>query len=127
MAGRKTKCTPELIQRVAEGIRLGNYANVVAAACSIGDSTYYQWLAQGNKDIENGKESIYAEFAEAIKKASSEAEMRNIALIDKAAEEQWQAAAWKLERRHNDRWGKNVTVKGDDEKPIKVEVTIADM
>lgn len=45
------------------------------------------------------------QFLQAVKTAESEAEQRLLARIEQAAEQQWQAAAWILERRWPDRWG----------------------
>lgn len=100
--GRKTRCTPEMTKRVADAIRGGNYASVAAAYAGIGESTYYEWLKRGGEG-----ESPFAEFAEAIKEAEAQAEVRNVALIQQAAQGgTWQAAAWYLERKYPARYGR---------------------
>ena len=43
---------------------------------------------------------------EAIKKAEAESELSNIEIIKNAAPTNWQAAAWYLERKHWERWGR---------------------
>jgi hypothetical protein len=41
----------------------------------------------------------------------AEAEVRDVTAIDNAAQQgTWQAAAWKLERKHHSRWGRKVAV-----------------
>ena len=42
-----------------------------------------------------------------LREAEAEAEVRNVAIVQKAAEKQWQASAWMLERRHPGRWARN--------------------
>lgn len=48
----------------------------------------------------------FLDFREAIKKAEAVAEAKRIQMITEASETNWQAAAWYLERRYPDRWGK---------------------
>jgi hypothetical protein len=59
--------------------------------------------------------SELVDFLEAIKKAEVEGEAALVGIIRNAAEKTWPPAAWLLERRHPDRWGKK----------IKSEVTAA--
>ena len=51
-------------------------------------------------------EEPYRLFAAEVELALAEAEVRDIAVIEKAAQTQWQAAAWRLERMHPDRFGR---------------------
>lgn len=48
-------------------------------------------------------------------------------LIGKAAENQWQAAAWRLERKFPDRWGRNRSGRADEGFTHEQAVAIADM
>lgn len=108
---RKTLCTPERIKRIADYIRAGNYAEVASRVGGISEATYYNWLKRGEAG-----EKPYVEFLEAVKEAEAEAEARNIALIQRAAQNgTWQAAAWYLERKHGKRWRRSseVEVSGD--------------
>lgn len=76
---RKTICTPELIQDVAGNIKLGMSNHDAAVLAGIGESTYYIWLARGEKEIERlaaspraqprQREAPFVEFAKAIKGA----------------------------------------------------------
>jgi hypothetical protein len=51
----------------------------------------------------------------------AEAEMRDVALIAQAAKENWQAAAWRLERKYPARWGRTQhEVTGKDGKPVEI-------
>jgi len=109
---------------VADAIRGGNYANVAAQYAGIGESTYYEWLQRGREG-----ESPFAEFAEAIKEAEAQAEVRNMALIQQAAQAgTWQASAWYLERRYPSRYGRRERLEhsGPEGGPITLR-GIADM
>ena len=54
-------------------------------------------------DIEN---VIFWEFYELVKSAEAEAEAKAVSLIRDAGEKTWQAAAWYLERKFKDKWGR---------------------
>jgi len=101
--GRRTKLTPELIENAAKLIAGGNYASTVFQMLGIGESTWYEWLQRGR---EGARKSIYTEFAEAIKKAESAAELRAVSGIMAAGRRNWTAYAWYLERKFPDRWGR---------------------
>lgn len=49
-----------------------------------------------------------AELAERIKRAEGKAAIGWLAVIEKAATKQWQAAAWKLERRYPHDYGRTI-------------------
>jgi transposase-like protein len=117
---RKPKLTEELIERVVHAILGGNYNAVAARYAGICESTFYRWLQEGEEG--NG---IKREFSDAVKKAESDAEVRNVALIQTASRDTWQAAAWWLERKHNERWGRKERREVTGEAGGPVEVTIS--
>ncbi len=101
--GRKSKLTKELIKDAAKMVAAGNYIKDVYPILGIDESTWYRWLKEG----ERAKSGIKREFYKAIKKAEKEAIARNVALIQRAAQEgNWQAAAWWLERKYFEDWGR---------------------
>ena len=102
----KTKLTPQRKQTIANAIANGNYKETAAAAAGIGESTLYSWQERGERETEAGETTIYTEFLEAIKKAEAQAEANCIQIIHEAAPKNWQAAAWYLERKHYQRWGR---------------------
>lgn len=112
---RPTACTPATIAAIAQAISAGNAREVAAAYAGVTATTFYNWQARGKKEQAhrvrpNAKpheaEQPFFEFIEAIEKAESDAEVRNVAIIQQAARESWQAAAWWLERKHHGRWGR---------------------
>jgi hypothetical protein len=115
-AGRPTKLTAEVIEDVQRLMPQALYLETVADLIGVTRRTMYGWLKRGGKEarrLENPKanpeeaEAIYAEFFLTYKKALAKGQLRDLQIIGKAAEEQWQAAAWKLERRFPDLWGRD--------------------
>ena len=97
----KLELNPELQNRIITYIKAGSYIETAEAAAGICKDTLYDWLRRGA----NGEEP-FGGFSDAVQRALAEAEIRDLARIDKAAEMQWQAAAWKLERRNPRMWGR---------------------
>jgi len=120
--GRRPKLTEETIETAAKLIRAGNYQKVVAQYLGVDESTWYRWLQKGEKA--KNKRSIYYKFYKAIKKAEAEAHARNVAVIQQAAQVQWQAAAWWLERKYPDLWGRKdkLGIGIEDEEGLKIEI-----
>jgi transposase len=101
--GRPTKLTPELQAKICDAIRAGNYLETAAAFAGINKTTLHRWLRRGA----NAHQGAYHAFSRAVDKAFADSEARDVALISKAAAEgSWQAAAWRLERRFPERWGR---------------------
>lgn len=119
--GRPSKLTQELQDRIVLSLRAGNYLETAAKANGISKATLYNWLDKAAKE----HSPPHMAFLDAIEKAQSEAEQRDVALIAQAAQQQWQAAAWRLERKFPDRWGyrKHLTVAADEVRPFKVILT----
>ncbi len=126
MAGRPTKLTPQVQARIVQAIVGGNDITVAAAYAGIHKAQFYRWLEKG----EQQQQGIYRAFRDAIQKAQADAETRNVALIAKAAQEgTWTAAAWWLERKYPERWGRKERheVTGKDGKDLVIRVVYADV
>jgi hypothetical protein len=97
MAGRKSKYTPETVQKITQAIELGATYELACGFAGIAPATFYDWM---NKK---------PEFSEAIKTAEGKGAVKWLAKIEAAATDgNWQAAAWKLERRYPTIYGRNV-------------------
>lgn len=115
---RPTKLNYKMQEQIVQAIRAGNYIETAASYAGINKTTLYDWLRRGAREKERvannnrarirKEEQPYVEFSNAVEKALAEAEMRDVLTISKAAEEQWQAAAWRLERKFPDRWGRRM-------------------
>lgn len=139
--GRPTKLNPSVQDKIVSAIRVGNYIETAAAYAGISKNTLYDWLKRGEREKQRVEknprfkirksEKIYVDFSDAVEKALAEAEIRDVMRIEKAAGEQWQAAAWRLERKFPDRWGRRVLdvehkgkleVKNDDVRRIEQQL-----
>ncbi len=127
--GRPTKLNEDVQHKICSAIRAGNYIETAAAYAGINKSTLYDWMKRGEREkqrVEKNpryrvrkREEPFVEFSNAIEKALADAEIRDVAIIARAAEDVWQAAAWRLERKFPDRWGKKMRV----EQEVKQEVS----
>lgn len=114
----KLEHDPKLAARIVRYVQAGSYLETAAAAAGVNRSTLHRWLKRGAEG-----EEPFAAFSDAVEGALAEAELRDLVRIDRAAETQWQAAAWKLERRNPKLWGRReyTEVTGTDGGPIKYE------
>lgn len=95
---RPTKYTPDVVKRITDAIKLGATYELAAAYGGITYDTFNDW----NKRK--------PEFSKAIKDAEGEGATKWLAKIEQAASDgAWQAAAWKLERRYPQQYGRTVT------------------
>ncbi len=120
---RPSKLTTEVQERIVSALRAGNYQDTAASYAGISAKTFYEWMNRGKSD--DPAEEIYSEFREAVLKAKADAEIRDVALIDRAANDgSWQAAAWKLERKYPQRWGRvqRTEISGPEGQPVKIEL-----
>ncbi|MDQ0417907.1 transposase [Croceifilum oryzae] len=116
--GRPEKLTDEIQQKIVDSLRMGNYIETAASYSGISKTTLYDWLKKGARE-ETGK---YMVFSNAVQVAMAEAEMRDVAVIAQASKDNWQAAAWRLERKYPNRWGRKTQheISGKDGKPIEI-------
>ena len=119
--GRPTKLTEETQTKIVQGIKLGATYELAAQYGGISYNTFNEWMKRGDAEIKrrsgpNVKENTtkwdteepFVEFYEAIKETEGEAAILWLAKIEKAATDNWQAAAWKLERRYPNNYGRQV-------------------
>ncbi len=106
LTGRPCKLTPAIQSKIVEYIHAGAYIETAAAAAGISKDTLYAWLRRGAR----GDGTRFREFSDAVERALAQAELRDLLIIGKAAQTQWQAAAWRLERKCPDRWGRKVRI-----------------
>ncbi len=89
--GRPSKFTPERAQAVLLALEGGCTRHAAAGAADVHYSTLVRWIGE------------HAEFRAEVEKAEDRAEARFTAAVLQAVPDNWQAAAWWLERRkHQD-------------------------
>lgn len=107
--GRPTKLTKETQAKIVEAVRAGAYIETASVFAGIDKASLYAWMKRGNAQ----SKGIYREFLNAIEKAFAESELRDIMNIGNAAKDNWQASAWRLERKFPDRWGRKERISLD--------------
>lgn len=133
--GRPTKLTDELQEKIITAIRGGCYVETAVVYAGINKDTFYAWLRRGAAELErvnrNARNRVriaeqpYIEFSDAVMQAQAETEMIDITRVGLAGREDWRAAAWRLERKFPDRWGRRdaLELTGKDRGPIELEVS----
>jgi transposase len=95
--GRRSKYTPDVVARIVKAIELGSTYELACHYAGIRYETFRVW--QEEKPA----------FSALVKAAEGNAVVKWLSEIEKAAEEgSWQAAAWKLERRYPQTYGRTV-------------------
>lgn len=125
--GRPTKLTPKLIAALEREIRIGLPYKTACALCGLSFETFNEWR-KGNFP-EQASEKICREFSDRIKIAEAEAQKVMLLAVRHASVSarpgQWQAAAWFLERRYPDEYGKRTEISGPNGGPIDVRSAVA--
>ena len=145
--GRPTKLTAEVQEQIVTAVQNGAYLETAAAYAGVSKQALFKWLKRGREQ----KRGLYRNFVDAVEKAMADAELRDLALISRAAagvpikktktikrangtiettveestQVSWQAAAWRLERRFPDRYGRRYAkqdneTENDEPKPPKI-------
>ena len=96
--GQESQLTEELLDKLCQVLRTGCYLSVACRAVGIGTRTLRRWMAESGAQ--------YDVLRERVERARSEGEVRNVAIISSHAQDNWQAAAWLLERQYPERWGR---------------------
>jgi hypothetical protein len=121
---RPSKLTPETLEKLIRALRAGNDQKVAAELAGIGETTFYRWMELAQEP--NAKKD-YREFRESVLRALAAAEADAVVRIQQAAQNgRWQAAAWWLERKHAERWGRNdkirAEISGPNGTPIQIDI-----
>jgi len=146
--GRPTKLTAEVQRLVMEALQAGNYMEASAAFAGVSKSVLYDWLKAGRAAKTHRKQTRAADFLDAVEKTMAIAEVRGVELVTRAGEgtpavlnpqgqvvtpgipPQWQAMAWRLERKYPDRWGRRQRLdiatpdEGSAGRPLRVVVDL---
>lgn len=118
---RPTKLTPEVQKMFIDAYSVGTPIRLACQYAGISEATYFAWVVRGEK-----REQPYLEFLEAVQKSQGRAVVGWLAKIEAAANEgNWQAAAWKLERRYPEEFGRVIQdhhVSGEKGGPVEIKV-----
>ena len=106
------KITPKRAKALIEKIENGVPVMYAVRAAGIHESTYYNYKQlyqkfMNKEEVPQGKKHKFLiEMFEKIKEAEAKFIEKNVLLIQVASVDNWQAAAWQLERRAPDHFGK---------------------
>ncbi len=117
LKGRRTKCTPELTEKICGYLSEGNYIMTACELCGIDPKSYHNWYNRGRDELdriaeEGGKprkrEQPFVHFFHEVTRANAEAERRMLEIVVTAAvdEKDVRAAQWYLARKHPEKWAK---------------------
>lgn len=132
VGGTRFKLTPERITVVCESLALGHTLAYAASCAGFSERTLRRYRADGQDALqrfEDGEEitetdALLADFMLMLEAANKEAEARFLGIIIDAAEKQWQAAAWILERRFRKDWSRAAQVDHTGTVDIRKRVTM---
>lgn len=102
--GRPSKLSVDIRKKLCMAVALGAPVELAVLYGKISESTFYDWMKQGEKE----KAGEFHEFSEAIKEARGNHIVGNLAGIKAAGSEHWQALAWSLERRYPEYFGRSI-------------------
>ena len=117
--GRKDmRLDEKFVANLCQALKSGNTKRNACLLAGCSETQLYKWLRDKDCEVED---TLSHQFASAIKKSMAEAQNRNVVLIQKAAQTNWQASAWYLERSDPQHWGKRERheVSGPDGGPIE--------
>lgn len=103
LGGRPTIYTEARADAIVEAIELGASRKHAALCGGIAYDTLNDWRQRGLRG-----EVPFDEFARRCDEAEAAHINKCLRKIDSAAEEHWQAAAWKLERRYPEQYGRRI-------------------
>ncbi len=118
--GRPSKFTPERCSAIIDAISHRIPYEFAAEANGICEDTLYEWLKIGRKHRQEGIDSEYTLFSEAIKRAEM-TKIREHSDMIAAKPERWQADAWILERRWHKHYSSNSQLNELNQRLAKIE------
>lgn len=101
-AGRPSKLTIDVVDRIVAAIKGGNFRYVAAMWAGVSQRTMHEWMAAG-KAKPKGK---FGDFRRRVLSAEKEAEITAVNHIRRAAATDPRHAEWWLERKFPQRWGR---------------------
>jgi hypothetical protein len=120
--GRPTKFTKDTRDKIVQAIQMGATYELAAQFGGVSYDTFNNWMKRGAEAAEG--DQAFVDFFETVKQAEGKAAVGWLAKIEVAANDgNWQAAAWKLERRYPGDYGRQrIELTGKDGGPVGVDV-----
>lgn len=102
---------PTVEERLLNALKVGATHELACKHAGIAPSTFYAAMARGRAAMPGDED--FVEFAQRVNEAEAGAAVVSLATIRKASATQWQAAAWLLERRYPNAYGRTVVAVQD--------------
>jgi transposase len=146
--GRPSILTPEVIEDFRRLLPTVMYLETVGDYLGVSRMTWREWIRRGRKEHDRlarnprakpkQKEALYLQFFDCHRKAIAEGQIYDAGVIKRASADQtnaegdvvrqgqWQAAAWRLERRFPKQWGRKDSHEhtGPNRTPVVEEVVV---
>lgn len=101
--GRILKLTPALHKAIVKGVGEGLPYKFAAQKAGASERSMMRWMAVGRHAADES--GPHWQFWHDVKKAESGRVAKELRHVTRASRKTWQAAAWYLERRHDDEFG----------------------
>lgn len=95
--GTRTKLDDDAVKLTIELVSKSLPKTFIAKKLRVSRDTLYLWIEKGNKDINDGVDTIYSEFMHAYGEAEADAVTYHLDEI-KSNKKTWTGNAWTLER-----------------------------
>lgn len=125
----------EVVRRLIAALAAGHYMERAIRLAGVNRNTVYGWLATGKEErarqeqglIPTKRGTAYLLILETVERAKEQAAGRALRAITEAFDQNWQAAAWYLERTDPANYGRRTIITGPDSGPVSVQVTAEDL
>lgn len=102
----KHKLTPELAVEALGLVENGATNADVCSYLGVAETTFYRWLKIPKTDAER-------QLCEGLKRAETKRKLWHLQRINRAAENDWKASAWYLERRYPNEYARTQRITGE--------------
>ena len=86
---RPSKLTLEVEERIIKALLAGSHVATAARCAGVHPATFYRWIERGDPNGTGRADRPYRVFAARVDQTMAEAEVRQLALINKAGETRW--------------------------------------
>jgi transposase-like protein len=116
----RSKFTEENRSAILRYLEAGNTVETACRMVGVHRSQIYRWLKRG-EDARAG--TIFRTFYDDVQAAEARAEVRAMTIVQQGMRDDPRWAAWYLERRRPEQWGRRGSVEHPQAGPLVIELT----
>jgi transposase len=123
-----------LKEKILHALAKGATYKLACGYAGITVATFYEWMKKGKplvemreEDVADHPDKVYYELYCDVRRYESYAAIKWLEKIDAAATVHWQAAAWKLERRYPQEYGKRERENFEEDEDTTLDKAKADV